>query len=391
VPGVSYGDLLSLLQGGSGGGGATNDFNAGGGGGGGAGAIELGAIGTLSLTSTVTANGGVGGDANYDGGGGAGGAILLHAGSYTLTSLSARGGNGGGALGGGAGGGRTAVLGGTLSATEVGLFPLINGGNGFEPGIAGVVTIMPDLFIVPTFAVTLIGVTPGQGFRTDPRYEVLPKSILVENDALADLVSTIRVESVTLTGTGTLRLDDHDLVIDYTEGNSSLATIRGYIIAGRNGGNWQGSGITSFLAGADPTHKSLGYGEASVVLGAGGGTFSGIAVDATAVLVKFTYLGDTDLDGDVDVADLGNLASNWQTAGAWTDGDFDYSGSIDVNDLGLLATNWQAGVGNPLGPSLQEALVAVGLPTTVPEPGAAMALLGLTFLAGAPRSRKRPR
>jgi hypothetical protein len=78
----------------------------------------------------------------------------------------------------------------------------------------------------------------------------------------------------------------------------------------------------------------------------------------------------------VDVADLGTLASNWQTSAPWTSGDFDYSGSVDVADLGLLASNWQAGVGGPLGPSLQEALASVGLGSiAVPEPGL-MALLG---------------
>ena len=68
--------------------------------------------------------------------------------------------------------------------------------------------------------------------------------------------------------------------------------------------------------------------------------------------------GDADLNGIVDVADLGALASSWQTAGNWMTGDFDASGMVDVADLGILASNWQAGD-----------MSAFGLPlSSVPEP-----------------------
>jgi hypothetical protein len=101
-------------------------------------------------------------------------------------------------------------------------------------------------------------------------------------------------------------------------------------------------------------------------------SFNGITVDATTAFLKYTWGGDTDLDEDVDVADLGALASAWQSSGSWRNGDFDYNGTIDVNDLGLLASNWQAGVVASGGPSLADALASLGLPVTLPEPGAAM-------------------
>jgi hypothetical protein len=91
--------------------------------------------------------------------------------------------------------------------------------------------------------------------------------------------------------------------------------------------------------------------------------------------------GDADLNGAVDVADLGILASNWQTAGTWIRGDFDNSGFIDVADLGILASNWQAGDSHaPTGPppSFSDALASVGLgAVTVPEPGGAILILAL--------------
>lgn len=74
--------------------------------------------------------------------------------------------------------------------------------------------------------------------------------------------------------------------------------------------------------------------------------------DSTAILIKYTYGGDADLNGQVDVADIGILATNWQGSPKhWHEGDFDYNnpnGTVDVADLGILASNWQAGVGSPM-------------------------------------------
>lgn len=103
---------------------------------------------------------------------------------------------------------------------------------------------------------------------------------------------------------------------------------------------------------------------------------------ATVVTVAYTFYGDANLDGQIDIVDLGILATNWQAAGVWGDADFDYSGFVDIVDLGMLATNWQQGVGNPLGPqSFSDALAAMGLPlTAVPEP--TTAALIIVTLAG---------
>jgi hypothetical protein len=141
-------------------------------------------------------------------------------------------------------------------------------------------------------------------------------------------------------GGAALDLNDGVLIVDYaTEDPSPLATIRGYIIAGYNNGAWNGAGIKSTVAAGSAAGR-LGYAEA-VELGLS--SFAGEPIDATTVLVRYTIAGDADLDGDVDVADLGRLASNWQTAAPWSGGDFNYDGAVDVADLGLLASNWQLG------------------------------------------------
>jgi hypothetical protein len=157
----------------------------------------------------------------------------------------------------------------------------------------------------------------------------------------------LNVTTLNLVGLARLDLTNNDLIIDYT-GATVIATIQSLLGGGYNGGTWSGSGIMT--SNGNATTFALGYAEASDI--APGGNFFGQAVDATAVVVKYTYYGDADLSGSVNVADLGRLASNWQgTPLRWAQGNFNYDNIVNVADLGMLASQWQAGVGNPLGPS----------------------------------------
>ena len=53
-----------------------------------------------------------------------------------------------------------------------------------------------------------------------------------------------------------------------------------------------------------------------------------------------TSMADTNLDGTVDIIDLGNLANKYGQAGGFGDGDTDFNGVIDVVDLGILANDY---------------------------------------------------
>jgi hypothetical protein len=122
-------------------------------------------------------------------------------------------------------------------------------------------------------------------------------------------------------------------------------------------------------------------------------SINGAASDADhwVRVLEQTEYGDANLDGKVDVADLGILASNWQTSGTWATADFDGSGLVDVADLGLLASNWQFGVSAGASADLAEALASAGLAgVSVPEPGTGMALLAVGALV-VPRRRPRRR
>jgi autotransporter-associated beta strand protein len=72
--------------------------------------------------------------------------------------------------------------------------------------------------------------------------------------------------------------------------------------------------------------------------------------------VRYTLAGDANLDGTVDVADLGVLATSYGVSGGaiWAQGDFDDNGNVDVGDLGALATNY----GSSLASGLQAASAA---------------------------------
>jgi autotransporter-associated beta strand protein len=174
------------------------------------------------------------------------------------------------------------------------------------------------------------------------------------------LTQAIRITGLTINAGGSFDLSNDDLVIDYT-GATSASDVRAMLIDGR---------IVSSLASAS---QRLGYVdnmESGLVV------FGGQSVDPTSILVKYTYVGDADLDGVVDIGDLGKLASAWQTGGVWFNGDFDYNGTVNINDLGLLASNWQAGVSAVT--AWGEALSGLGLPAVnVPEP----ASLGITLPA----------
>jgi hypothetical protein len=187
--------------------------------------------------------------------------------------------------------------------------------------------------------------------------------------------SPLRVGSLAITGTGKIDLQANNMIVDYT-GATPAAAVRNLLHSGAI--------VSTGLA----PGRILGVGEASTL---GITMYEGQTVDSTTLVTKSTFGGDANMDGKVDVTDLGALATNWQMAGEWMAGDFNYDGFIDVTDLGLLATNWQSGVGagagSPLSAaSFDEALASVGLGgVAVPEP---TTLLGFACVAALSRKRR---
>jgi autotransporter-associated beta strand protein len=175
----------------------------------------------------------------------------------------------------------------------------------------------------------------------------------------------------------TLDLKDNDAVIN----NTGLTTIVSNLTTGYNNGDWSGNGITSSAAAATAfgaIKTALGVALASDSYLVGAGTFSGVAVDATDVLIRYTVAGDANLDGTVSGGDFNILASNFGTPGTkyWANADFNYDTAVTSADFNILASGFGQTV--PSGSS--------GPGATVPEPSG---ILLLAFAGGLLLRRRR--
>jgi hypothetical protein len=86
----------------------------------------------------------------------------------------------------------------------------------------------------------------------------------------------------------------------------------------------------------------------ATLMSAGITTPQGASMAADYSFDFFVLAGDANHDRNVDVTDLGFLATNWQGTGkTFSQGDFNYDGVVDVSDLGILATQWQQSLPPP--------------------------------------------
>jgi autotransporter-associated beta strand protein len=134
---------------------------------------------------------------------------------------------------------------------------------------------------------------------------------------------TVAVTSLSLADTARLEIGTGKLAVaanGFTESD-----IRTKLIAGRNGGSWDGaSGITSTFAGGD---RAIGYRVAD-------GTLE----------VAYAAPGDSNLDGVFDILDIGDILSagkfNTEEPANWMQGDVNYDNVFDIVDLAdILGTN----------------------------------------------------
>jgi Ca2+-binding RTX toxin-like protein len=153
----------------------------------------------------------------------------------------------------------------------------------------------------------------------------------------------------------TLDIDDADVVVGkftskISPSGGSLTTVCGaaavepYLLRGYDSGEgshpgyWDGPGIRSQAAHLDYFHQYAGEYDRR-----GEGEFGLFGVGWKAgpgdgVHLMYARAGDTDLDGDVDAADLTNFSSHWNTNVnfdvAWSSGDFTY-------DFDYASTKWR--------------------------------------------------
>jgi len=212
--------------------------------------------------------------------------------------------------------------------------------------------------------------------------------------------------ALSITGPSQLDLDTNDMLVNYS-GASPVSSIRQLIINSYGPGNWTGStGITSTSAKNNPTrHTTLAYAESSAL---GISSFDGQPISGPAVVVKYTYTGDNNLDGVVDLDNDFSLfvdgynkqLSNPGALNAgnlWINGDYNYDGVIDLdNDFSIFVDSYAAFAQNPTQLAQLGAIInSMDLTTTqknallsvVPEPGSLM----LAIFAAGPMVMRRKR
>lgn len=161
---------------------------------------------------------------------------------------------------------------------------------------------------------------------------------------------TIDIEAIVLDVGATLDVGHGGIRIP--SGSLTPAEIRDLIKAGRNGGTWDGIGITSTNATSDDEF-SVGY---------------TVAPNGDTV-VRWATPGDTNLDGKFDVVDLQNLMANSRygsTSGIaeWSQGDVNYDGRFDAFDLQKMLAGGHFGRGSYAPP---QATVVESLAVVVPS------------------------
>ncbi|HSV14320.1 MAG TPA: PEP-CTERM sorting domain-containing protein, partial [Tepidisphaeraceae bacterium] len=138
-------------------------------------------------------------------------------------------------------------------------------------------------------------------------------SITPSTNALTPV--TLQTGSLSITGTGKVDVGNNALIAPGSAA-SALTMIQG------------GQVVSSSIA--DSNH-ALGY----------------ITTGGTNFEIRYTLKGDANLSGNVDVGDLGALATSYGITGgmSWANGDFNQDGTVNVADLGALATNYGTNLG----------------------------------------------
>jgi len=108
--------------------------------------------------------------------------------------------------------------------------------------------------------------------------------------------------------------------------------------------------MTSMTDAVSGSHlTTLGIAEAANVplSGANSDMFAGQTVDATSVLIKYTYVGDANLTGKMEMASGTRGTDKWRlnngfanTLTGFANGDVDYDGTVDANDYFWLNSNY---------------------------------------------------
>ena len=151
-------------------------------------------------------------------------------------------------------------------------------------------------------------------------------------------------------------------------------------------GNVDGLGGTG-AADIDFLYQNLGSTAWLLDLDADGGPADAGDVETLVRTILRSEFGDANLDGSVSIADFAVLRGHFGTAGGWAAGDFTGDGVVSIADFAVLRANFGASVSTAQLAAADAWAAGVGL-AAVPEPGAALTVLGAIAL---PLTRRRRR
>jgi hypothetical protein len=180
-----------------------------------------------------------------------------------------------------------------------------------------------------------------------------------------------------------------------TWNGSSYTGIAGLVASARNGGAWNGTtGIISSAITPGERLHGIGVAPASDLFhltGTQTADWNGQIVTASDTLVMYTYAGDANLDGKINIDDYGRIDSNVGRSGSvfgWSSGDFNFDGKINIDDYGIIDANIGA-QSQPLASAASMlALASSGPVTAVPEPATLLPLAIMALGLLAPRHRR---
>ncbi|HEX2971790.1 MAG TPA: hypothetical protein VHP11_05625, partial [Tepidisphaeraceae bacterium] len=177
-------------------------------------------------------------------------------------------------------------------------------------------------------------------------------SLTIDDSAQVSLAAggdkVLITRDLSINGNGVLDLADNDLIVQATPATRQevLTQVSSWIKSARNTSpqKWTGWGITSIAArngarqftGLAPVLNDQGNGKPIL------GTFAGVSVGTNDILVKYTWNGDVNLDGKVDIADYFLVDSGFITQkGGYRNGDLNFDGTItggavDISDYFLI-------------------------------------------------------
>ena len=183
-------------------------------------------------------------------------------------------------------------------------------------------------------------------------------SMVIRHAATPNVIS--RFATLTLGTGGKLDINNNALIIAASLAGSwngsAYDGVTGYVASGRNNGAWDGSAgiITSETNATTSSYTMIGVGSAEDVRHISGtqtSLWKGQVVSASDVLVAYTYGGDANLDGKLNVDDYIRIDSGIASGlSGWSNGDFNYDGKVNIDDY---TTVIDANIGNQ-GPPFPE-------------------------------------